>query len=92
MVKGVRLDFDNKTFILDVIDGVKSKVSNNVLILIKKNYIHRCRCQKNQLTVNALINNLKQLYKVFRFFAKDRSEMDRFNTYWENWTPVINSF
>lgn len=36
MVKGVRLDFDNKTFILDVIDGVKSKVSNNVLILIKK--------------------------------------------------------
>lgn len=37
------------------------------------------------------MNDLKQLYKVFQFCAKERSEMDKFNTDWEIWTPVINS-
>lgn len=57
--------------------------------MIKK-YIHRSRRQKNQLTVNARINDLKQLYKIFQLCGKERSEKDKFNTDLEIWTPVIN--
>lgn len=59
---------------------MKSKKFNIVLILIKNKTKHiQKEKSKNQLTVNAVINVLKQLYKNFEFCAKERSEMDMFN-------------
>lgn len=55
--------------------------------MIKQIHKYRSRCQKNQLTVNALIYNLKELHKVIKFCAKERSEMDMFNTDWSKLDP-----
>lgn len=53
-------------------------------------FVRVCKSQGtkiDQLTVNALIYNIKELYKVIKFCAKKRSEMDMINTDWRILDP-----
>lgn len=87
--KEIEIEFDVKTFIFGDTKQKHFRSYNALLIIIKK-YIYRNRCQKNQLTLKALINDWKQLYQINLDSYKERNELDKFKMDWEKWSPLVN--
>ena len=67
-----------------------NRVDNEIIIILKQ-YIYKTRCLGNTLSLNALINIIKDNYVVQKFIAysKGNHAKNCFEEEWKKWESII---
>lgn len=83
--------YNKETFLFGIVEQKCSKVDNEILIIIKQ-YMYKTRCLYQSLSINALINNIKDNYNVQKYNISYQSEnkIKMFEMEWRKWKPLLD--
>lgn len=72
-------------------NNINNRIDNEIILIIKQ-YIYNTRCYHKALNINALINLIRDHYKVQKYIATRNGERakENFTADWEKWKPLID--
>lgn len=79
------------SFIFGLINNNINSDVDNVIILLMKQYIYRARCLSQSLSINSLVQNIKEYYNLQKYIANGQSEYlkGQFLITWRKWIKLI---
>ena len=61
----------------------------NEIIVLNLNFIYKCKCLKQNLSVRQFISHLNYVYKIQKELYSKRNQLDKFNQLWSSWRIIF---
>jgi len=88
----IPFSFNKESFLFGIVSqsGIGNRLDNEILIMIK-HCIYKTRCLQNNLSVNALINSIKDHYSVQKYIAccKGDNFVRKLEREWKKWNNLL---